>query len=135
MRGKKALRRGEKTFRRNFRPDTGRLSIMRVTTTSGVVGETSRFHFSTIRKNIFLWVEECYGLVTPVGQFHPYRVLHLKHKLSGNPKNPVSDCSPMSGIRDCSSCLTSPSRPSPDERRRTYNRSLYLCCNRDFAIA
>jgi len=28
------------------------------------VGEESRLHFSTIRKNIFLWVEECYGLIT-----------------------------------------------------------------------
>ena len=26
----------------------------------------SRFHFSTIRKNIFLWVEECERLVTSV---------------------------------------------------------------------
>ena len=35
-------------------------------TTLMTSGETSPFHFSTIRKNIFLWVEECERLVTSV---------------------------------------------------------------------
>ena len=30
--------------------------------------ETSQFHFPTIRKNIFLWVEECYRLSSSVDQ-------------------------------------------------------------------
>jgi len=28
-----------------------------------MIGAISRFYFSTIRKNIFLWVEECYRLL------------------------------------------------------------------------
>jgi len=37
--------------------------MSRLDTIPFLAGEKSQWHFSTIRKNIFLWVEECYGLI------------------------------------------------------------------------